>query len=261
MSANWMDVSSLSFNSILLLERLQLSWFPGWLPEMELSIALQANPVVDWWMRHKCPEIEPWLDEVLKAPKEGTSPLAIRLAEVRVLKSITDLLVYAIDPTIYDAQPFLKWDSRELTGMADFKDKIVIDVGAGTGRLSLLAAQSAKAVFCVEPVENLRRYLKDKARKSGFNNIFPVDGTITEMPFPDQFTDIMIAGHIFGDQLEQEYTEMARVTKNDGKILLCPGNNDQDNKIHLFLLEKGFLWSSFEEPVDGMKRKYWKSIL
>ena len=259
MPANWMDVSSLSFNSILLLERVQISWFPGWLPEMELSIALEANPVVDWWMRHKCPEIEPWLDSVLKDQRNEKSPLAIRLAEVRVLKSITDLLVYAIDPRIYDAQPFLEWDSRELTGTADFKNKNVIDVGAGTGKLSLLAAQSAKAVFSVEPVENLRRFLKDKARKSGFNNIFPVDGTLTEIPFPDQFADITIAGHVFGDQPEAEFIEMERVTKRDGQILLCPGNNDQDNDIHQFLLEKGFLWSKFEEPMDGKKRKYWKS--
>lgn len=259
MSVKWMDVSSLSFNSILLLERVQLSWFPGWLPEKELSVALKANPVVEWWIRHKCPDIVTWLDTVLKDCNEESSPLAIRQAEVCVLKSITDLLVYAINPTIYDALPFLKWDSRELTGMADFRDKIVIDIGAGTGRLTLLAAQSAKVVFAVEPIENLRRYLKDKARKSGFNNIFPVDGTITAIPFPDQFADISIGGHVFGDQPEIEYFELARATRKGGQIILCPGNNDRDNEIHLFLVEKGFLWSSFEEPANGMKRKYWKT--
>jgi len=259
MPVNWMDVSSLSFNSILLLERVQLSWFPGRLPEMELAIALEANPVVDWWMRHKCPEIEPWLDTVLKDPKEERSPLVIRLAEVRVLKAITDLLVYAIDPKIYDAQPFLNWDSRELTGAADFKEKTVIDIGAGTGKLSLLAAQSAKNVFSVEPVENLRHYLKEKARRLGLNNIFPIDGIVTEIPFPDQFADITIAGHVFGEQPEAEYFELSRVTKKNGQILLCPGNSDQDNEIHQFLLAKGFLWSSFEEPMEGMKRKYWKN--
>jgi hypothetical protein len=44
MPVNWMDVTSLSFNNLLLLERVQLSWFPGWLPEPELAIALRANP-------------------------------------------------------------------------------------------------------------------------------------------------------------------------------------------------------------------------
>jgi hypothetical protein len=49
-----------------------------------------------------------------------------------------------------------------------------------------------------------------------------------------------------------------RVTKKSGMIILCPGNIDKDNATHDFLIEKGFMWSRFEEPNDGMKRKYWK---
>ena len=62
MPLDWIDVTDLSFNSLLLLERVQLSWFPGWVPENELALALQANPAVDWYLRHKCPEIAPWLE-------------------------------------------------------------------------------------------------------------------------------------------------------------------------------------------------------
>lgn len=40
MAANWIDTSKLSLNSLLLLESIQISWFPGWLPEKELAIAL-----------------------------------------------------------------------------------------------------------------------------------------------------------------------------------------------------------------------------
>jgi len=49
MAVNLIDTSKLSFSNILLLERVQLSWFPGWLPEKELAIALKANPVVEWF--------------------------------------------------------------------------------------------------------------------------------------------------------------------------------------------------------------------
>jgi hypothetical protein len=61
---NWIDVRTLSFNVLLLLERVQLSWFPGWVPEAELAVALKANPVVEWYLRHKCPELITWLDKV-----------------------------------------------------------------------------------------------------------------------------------------------------------------------------------------------------
>jgi hypothetical protein len=64
MPVDWIDVSPLSFNTILLLERIQLSWFPGWVPEGDLALALHANPAVEWYMRQKCPELNPWLDEM-----------------------------------------------------------------------------------------------------------------------------------------------------------------------------------------------------
>ena len=39
MSLDWIDVTDLSFNTLLLLERVQLSWFPGWPPAGELAVA------------------------------------------------------------------------------------------------------------------------------------------------------------------------------------------------------------------------------
>jgi hypothetical protein len=161
----WLDVSDLSFNSLLLLERAQLRWFPGWVPEEALAVALRANPTVEWYLRHKCPEIAGWLDGALARHGGGAGdPAAVRAAERTVLATIDDLLVYALDPAVYDAQPFLGWDSRELTAVADFRDKIVLDIGAGTGRLTFVAAASARVVFAVEPVANLRDYLYEKAR-------------------------------------------------------------------------------------------------
>ena len=265
MPVNWMDVSSLSFNTLLLLERVQLSWFPGWVPEAELAVALGANPVVEWYLRHKRPELNEWLDQVMaQADQTEESPAAdagqIRQAEVAILRAINDLVVYVVDPAVYDAQPFLNWDSSELTSLVDLAGKTVIDVGAGTGRLALIAAEEkAAAVFAVEPVANLRSYLKKKARDRGLANVYPVDGLITDIPFPDEFADVTMGGHVFGEYLEEEYGEMARVTRPGGMIILCPGNNDVDNDAHRFLVSQGFLWSRFEEPEDGVKRKYWRT--
>jgi SAM-dependent methyltransferase len=262
MPREWLDVSQYSFNSLLLLERVQLSWLPGWLPETDLQIALRANPAVEWYLRHKCPQINDWLDQTMSVSHEAgsDSPTRIRQAEANVLTSMTDLLIYATDPAVYDAQPFLNWDATELLSLTDFTGKTVIDVGAGTGKLSLLVAEMACSVFAVEPVTNLRIYLKTKARARHINNVYTLDGLITDIPFPDRFADISMAGHVFGDDLEMEYNELARVTKPGGMLILCPGNNDVDNKTHKFLIEHNFEWSRFEEPRDGIKRKYWKTI-
>jgi SAM-dependent methyltransferase len=259
MPVNWIDVSKLSFNSMLLLESVQLSWFPGWLPEKELAIALHANPVVEWYFRNKCPQINAWVDQVLQAgePFFTRDPEQIRQAEISVLESANDLIVYVVDPALYDAQPFLNWDSDELLTLADFRGKAVLDIGSGTGRLAFTAAALAAAVFAVEPVWNLRRYLGQKAQLMGFNHVYPVDGIITHIPFPDHFADITMGGHVFGDDPQAEYAELVRVTRPGGRVILMPGNNDVDNEIHHFLVEQGFQWSVFIEPPDDRVRKYW----
>ena len=262
MGVNWIDVNVLSFNSVLLLERVQLSWLPGWLREEDLAIALQANPVVAWYLKNKCPEISGWVDQVM-ATRAGTPPAEagrVREAEVAILNQINDLLVYVIDPSIYDAQPFTQWDSNELRSLTDWHGKTVIDIGSGTGRLALIAAEQARLVYAVEPVANLRGYIKDKARRSGLDNIYPVDGLITELPFPDGFADVSMGGHVFGDYPEAEYAEMARVTRAGGMLILCPGSGVKEEMRHNFLVERGFEWAVFVEPPDDRVRKYWKRL-
>lgn len=261
MALNWIDVSTLSFNTLLLMEREQLDWLPGWLPEVELGTALKANPAVEWFLRHKNPKLDSWVDSVMKQALPDPSPAEVRTAEEAVLRAMNDLVCYAIDPEAYENLPFLAWDSKELNYLVDFKGKIVADVGAGTGRLTFVAAQEgARGVFAVEPVGNLRHFLKEKAHRLGQTNVFPVSGLITDLPFPDNFLDVVMGGHVFGDHPENEYTEMARVAKPGGMVILCPGNDDTDGRWHPFLVEQGFQWSTFDEPQDGPKRKYWKTM-
>ena len=262
MPVNWMDTKNLSFNNLLLLERVQISWLEGLPAEAmpAMATALKANPTVAWYLNHKCPPISPWLNKLNALADPDNKPETIYAAEQQVLKTINDWLVYVVEPHIYDNQPFLEWDDQELTSPVDFEGKIVLDIGSGTGRLAFLAAQNAFAVYPVEPVANLRLYIKEKAKDLGFNNVYPVDGLITDIPFHDNFADITMGGHVFGDNPENELLELERVTRPDGIAILCPGNNDKDNQAHHLLVDNGYHWSRFEEPEDGTKRKYWKTI-
>jgi SAM-dependent methyltransferase len=256
-----MDMRAMPFNTLLLLERVQLSWFPGWVNENDLGLALKANPVVEWYLRHKCPELNDWLDGVTAQARDALIDAhVVRQAEIRVLQSLVDLITYVHNPTIYDTLDFLNWDSGELTSLVDFTGKTVIDVGSGTGRLAFVAAQAATAVFAVEPVGNLRYYIKEKERKFSMKNIYPVDGLITDLPFPDGFADVTMGGHVFGDAPDAELSELVRVTKSGGTIILCPGNDDKDNERHIFLMAQGFAWECFVEPPDDRVRKYWKTV-
>ena len=258
MPLNWIDTTHLSFNALLLLERVQLTWLPGWVPDADLGLALKANPAVAWFIRHKCPEIGSWLDGVEAMPVGAADQQAVTAAEQSILHTINDLLVYALDPEIYDTQPFLGWDSNELTSLVDFTGKVVLDIGAGTGRLALTAASLAQAVWAVEPVGNLRRYLLEKARRLGFERLYAVDGLITAIPFPDGFAQVTMCGHVFGGDPEREVVELERVTCPGGMVILCPGTSENEQAAHAVLVGRGYQCSRFEEPGDGWKRKYWK---
>jgi SAM-dependent methyltransferase len=260
MPLNWIDTTDLSLNNLMLLERAQISWLPGWVPDREMALALQANPHVAWFLRHKCPEVAHWLDKLESMAVEAGDPQTVFAAEQTVLQTINDLMVYAIDPGIYDRLSFLGWDDHELNSLVDLSGKVALDIGAGTGRLAFAAAGKAAVVFAVEPVGNLRRYLKDKARRLGYRNFYTVDGLVTEIPFPDGFVDVTLTGHVYGDHPEEEIHELERVTKPGGMVILCPGTSENEEPAHQVLVAHGYNFSWFEEPGDGMKRKYWKTL-
>jgi SAM-dependent methyltransferase len=226
-----------------------------------MGIVLKENPSIAWFFLQSYPPIADYLKACRSSIGHAHNEAERREAEIKVLDSMHDWLIYVLDPAKYDELEFLQWDDTSLLNQTDFKTKIVIDVGAGTGRLAFAVADQASVVYALEPVANLRRFLWEKRGKLGCKNVYPIDGAITQIPFPDHFADIILAGHVFGDDCELEYNEMTRVTRDGGMIILHPGTNaESDGQTHQFLVNKGFEFDTFLEPGDGLKRKYWKTI-
>lgn len=254
----WIDVSTLPFNTLLLLEDPHLSWFPRDWPGNELGIALMSNPSVYNFFRTRLGAEGTWLEELVSRAGSSDRDL-VRRCEIAVMRAICDWIVYVYCPEEYDRQPFLKWSNEELLGLADFRGKTIADIGSGTGRLLEPVISQAKTAFAVEPIRNLRNYLKMKFAEHG-DRFFTMDGLITDIPLPDDSCDIVLSGHVFGDFPLEEASEMERVVRPGGMVILCPGNSDVDNDAHAVLAEMGYQWSVFVEPGDGVKRKYWKTL-
>ena len=261
MGPQWFDVREVPFAALALLEPFQLQLLLDAPAEVSsLAIALSGHPDVAVALRLRCPEAATALDALVASVPSSTDAVGLRRHELRVLGSIQDWLLYALEPRAYDALPFLGWDSQELLQLADFRDRRVLDVGAGTGRLTFTVADVARSVHAAEPVGALRAYLREKAARLGFRNVYASDGLITNLPHEDSIFDITLAGHVFGDAPEAEYAELVRVTRSGGLIALVPGNGDKDNERHAFLVAHDFAWAHFEEPSEGWVRKYWKRL-
>jgi len=257
----WLDVTNISFNALLLLEPLHIRYISSQKPDEAMGTALKAHPAVQWYLEQTHPPAHAYIDKCLTLAKDKSSQEELRQAEVAVLNSMQDWLIYVLDPAKYDQLEFLNWDDESLLSMADFNDKIVLDIGSGTGRLAFTVAPQAKVVYAVEPVANLRRYLWKKKDELHLSNVYPLDGSTTHIPLESDFSDILMAGHVFGDAPEKENKEFNRVIRSGGMILLHPGSNaTSEDDIHHFLVKKVFSWRTFEEPGNGMKRKYWKTI-
>lgn len=263
---NWKkDIAEQSIDTLLLLDERQLLYFPKHAKRRELALVLKTRPYILWYIKNKAPEMCNWIDSLLDEYKHEPIPSDMESIEKSLICSIEDWVIYVTTPDDYHNQPFMDWDESELTRLTNYSGKTVVDIGSGTGKQAFAVASLAKYVYCVEPVSNLRKYLRNRAKKEDAPNIYVVDGLLEEIPFNDEFADVTMCGHVFGDMFEAELSELERITKKNGLIILCPGNIDKDNECHDFLTKNEFKWSRFLEPGDsigsGYKRKYWKKKL
>jgi SAM-dependent methyltransferase len=258
----WKNLDEYDFRVVLLLESKQLEWMLEWKDQKSIGLLMNHYPTVAWYLKNKAPKLKKRFEELEDKYKTIDNQLTLKEIERAFIDSLEDWLIYVIDPDAYDRLSFNQWADNEMLDLISFSGKIVLDIGSGTGSQLFRIAPYAKTCFSVEPVEYLRQYLREKAQKSLYNNVFVSDGLITELPFPDDMFDVVVSGHVFGDYPKEELAEMTRVVKDHGMIILMPGNHDEDNHRHQFLTESGFLWDRFLEPGPdkghGWKRKYWK---
>lgn len=256
--------ASLEVEDLFLLETYQIGLLPGWVPEREFAAVLWANPQLQRFLLKKQPAITAFVKEVMEKAGPAADPDELEQCGDTLVWTIADLLVYNVCPEVYDGLAFHHWDFGEIINVTPLEGKVVIDGGAGTGRVSLKAAQTAQTVFAVEPVGRLREFIREKAARQGLDNLFVVDGLLKAIPFPDNFADVLITSHALGWHLAEELPEFERVVKPGGVIIHCPGtavNVAAEDPIHTCLISAdwGYEHSQFWEA-DGWKWKYWKRV-
>jgi ubiquinone/menaquinone biosynthesis C-methylase UbiE len=266
MSLNWINTNEFSFNSFLLMERFQIRYIcnnccNGEELKTNLGIALYYNPVVKWYFVHKCPECKPVVDEITASIPSALNESDVRKSEVYVMQAVEDFIVYCYPEIMEKSCNFIyAWNKERLFELVDFSDKVVLDVGSGSGRLAFAAAEKARHVYASEPVDTLREYLRDMIVRNKIENITVVDGKADAIPYPNSTFDIVMSGHVVGDDYDGELAELTRVVKNCGYILDCPGEDDRKNVSDKELIKRGFNEYYYVSNLGGDVYRYSKQI-
>lgn len=245
MPQEWINAEDYTFNTFLLLERFQIALIfehSGWGKDKEvwrqnMGIALNANPVVKWYFQNRCPQYAEKIEEITANAPMGD----VRQAEIYIINSMADWVIYTTPEKMATNSPYIAgWNSKRLHDIVDLTDKTVLDIGAGSGRLTFAAVEKAAYVYAIEPVATLRDFIRAEATINGHTNIRVTEGFVTDLPFPDNTFDAVIFGHIIGDDLEAELAEIERVCKPSGWMVDCPGDDKFDYRPQEGLIKRGW---------------------
>ena len=268
---NWIDATKYTMNCFLLFERWALRYIlaeqQDWLPVsgqdyVELMAkALHPYPHVKEFCRHKCPESIPFLDKLDAVSMEFTTADDMRHAETAILELQETFVVYAYPDVMNNINYIRNWDEKYLHRLCNLSDKVVLDVGAGTGRLAFAAVKIARRVYASEPCDMLREYMRDRIKRENITNMKVLDGEAACLPFEDDTFDVVTSGHVVGDDYDAELNEMSRVCKHGGFIVCCNGDDEfKRTAPDEELLNRGFAWYVHETAEGGIVYDYVKQV-
>jgi SAM-dependent methyltransferase len=180
---------------------------------------------------NRCPAVQESLAE-LTARQPRVSVDDVAACEQAVVWEVADWIVYQRAPGYYDTHAGIDWTIAAVTQVTALTDKVVIDAGAGTGRVAFDAAPQARHVFAVEPVATLRQFLRDKAERRHVTNLFVLDGFLHAVPLPAASADVLLTCQAIGWALPEEMAEIERVVTPGGVAMHLFGAPDAARSDH-----------------------------
>src|SRR3990167_7587928 len=130
----------------------------------------------------------------------------------RFIETVQDYIKYR--PSYPKEVLQLLIDEGDLT-----KNKIIADVGSGTGLLSKLFLDYGSVVYGVEPNQSMREAAEEYLKE--YSNFYSINGTAEATLLEDQSVNIITVGTAFHwFDIVKTKVEFRRILKKDGWVLL-----------------------------------------
>jgi len=156
-------------------------------------------------------------------------------------------LLYRIEPGLYER---LVAGERLHRGIVDWLPRVdrSVEVGAGSGRLTVPLACIAGNVVAVEPAASLRHRLVARLAQADLRNVEVVEGFFDDLPLPDDSADLVVACSAFtvepGHGGRAGLDQMERVCRPGGLVaVIWPDAPD-------WLADRGYTHEVFEGEAE-----------
>jgi ubiquinone/menaquinone biosynthesis C-methylase UbiE len=166
--------------------------------------------------------------------------------------------IYQSEGDRYEALITREDYQRNIPGAIDEIIKVdgldVLDLGAGTGRLTLLLAPRAKSIRAFDASAEMLRVCRERLIKSGLSNWQVEVADHRQLPVPDHSADLVVSGWSVSylavwDQengqaeLAKWLSEMRRVLQKDGMIILFESlGTGNEEPVRLEHIESTYQW-------------------